>query len=108
MVNLQVICAAGKTFAAGMAINCPVSVPKLAGLPVTAALASLQLAPEIVKKELAPSEICTVEFSVVTLIAVGAGGAGVPAVVVVMGAGAEARLETAKLKAPPGAPVVIF
>ena len=108
LVNLHVICAAGKMLAAGMAINWPVSVPKLAGLPVTAELASEQLAPEIVKNVFAPSEICTVELSVLTLIAVGAVGAGVPAVMVVIAAGAEARFATAKLNAPPGAPVVIF
>ena len=108
LVNLQVICAAGKTLAAGMAINWPVNVPKLAGLPVTAELASEQLAPEIVKKELAPSEICTIEFRVLTVVVGGTTGAGVPAVVVVIGAGAAARFETAKLNAPPGAPVVIF
>ncbi len=91
-----------------MAINWPVSVPKLAGLPVTAELASVQLAPVMVKKELAPSEICTVEFRVVTAMAVGAAGAGVPAVEVVIAAGAAAKLATEKLNAPPGAPVVIF
>ena len=91
-----------------MAINCPASVPKLAGLPVTAELASVQLAPVMVKKELAPSEICTVELSVLTAVAVGAAGAGMPAVEVVMAAGADARLATEKLNAPPGAPVVIF
>lgn len=51
------ICAAGRTLAALMAINCPVSVPNVAGLPVTTELVSVQLAPAMVKKELAPSEI---------------------------------------------------
>ena len=108
LVNLQMICAAGNTLAAGMAINWPVRLPKVPTLPVTTELASVQLAPVIVKNELAPSEICTTEFNVLTLLATGATGAGVPAVVVVIAAGAEARFETAKLKAPPGAPVVIF
>ena len=44
LVNLQVICAAGNTLAAGMVMSRPLSVPKLAGLPVTAELASVQVA----------------------------------------------------------------
>ena len=44
LVNLQVICAAGRTLAAGIVISRPVRVPKLAGLPVTAELASVQVA----------------------------------------------------------------
>ena len=44
LVKVQVICAAGKTLAAGMVINRPLNVPKLAGLPVTAELASVQVA----------------------------------------------------------------
>ena len=56
----------------------------------------------------APSEIWTVELSVLTLIAVGAAGAGVPATVVLMAAGADARFATAKLNGPPGAPVVVL
>jgi len=105
---MQVICAAGKTLAAGIESSCPISVPNVAGLPVTAEFASVQLAPVRVKYELAPSDIWVVEFNVLTLMAVGAAGAGVPATVVVIAAGAEARFETEKLKAPPGAPVVIF
>jgi hypothetical protein len=91
-----------------MAINSPVSVPKLLGLPVTAELASVQLAPAIVKKELLLSETCTMEFKVLTLIAVGAAGAAEPMVEVVIAAGADARFETAKLNGPPSPPVVIF
>ena len=44
LVKIQLICAAGKTFAAGIVSSRPVSVPKLPALPVTAALASVQLA----------------------------------------------------------------
>ena len=44
LVKVQVICAAGKTLAAGMVMSKPLSVPKLAGLPVTAELASVQVA----------------------------------------------------------------
>lgn len=94
--------------AAGIAISWPVKVPKVLGLPVTAELASVQVAPAIVKNELAPSEICTIEFKVLTLADVGATGAAVPAVEVVIVAGAVARFETAKLNGPPSPPVVIF
>jgi len=44
LVKVQVICAAGRTLAAGIASNCPVNVPKVPLLPVTAELASVQLA----------------------------------------------------------------
>ena len=56
-MNVQLICAAGNILAAGMAINKPVNVPKLAGFPVTAELLSLQFALAMVKNELLPSEI---------------------------------------------------
>jgi hypothetical protein len=49
LVKVQVICAAGKTFAAGMVSNKPETAPKEAGLPVTAELASVQLAAVKVK-----------------------------------------------------------
>ena len=49
LTKVQVICAAGSKLAAGMVNNNPVSEPKLAGFPVTAALASVQLALAIVK-----------------------------------------------------------
>ncbi len=45
LVNVQEICAAGSTLAAGIVSSKPVKFPKLAGLPVTAALASVQVAP---------------------------------------------------------------
>lgn len=94
--------------AAGIAINSPVKVPKDPGLPVTAELASVQLPAAIVKNELAPSEICTIEFRVLTLSVVGVVGAAVPTVAVVIAAGTAARFETAKLNGPPSPPVVIF
>ena len=105
---MQLICAAGRMLAAGMAINNPVSVPKLPEFPVTAELASVQLAPAIVKNELLLSETCTIEFRELTLMAEGAAGAAEPIVEVVMAAGAAARFETAKLNGPPSPPVVIF
>lgn len=105
---MHTIWAAGKTFAAGMASNCPVNVPKVPLLPVTAEFESVQLAPAIVKYEFAFSEICVVVLSAVTAKAVGDAGAGVPAVVVVIAAGAAPRFATEKLKGPPGAPVVVL
>ena len=48
LVKVQVILAAGKTVAAGMVRTCPLNVPKLAGFPVIEALASVQVAVEIV------------------------------------------------------------
>ena len=44
LVKVQVIFAAGKTLTAGMVISRPVRPPKLAGFPVTAELASVQVA----------------------------------------------------------------
>jgi hypothetical protein len=108
LVNVQLICAAGKTLAAGTAINNPVNVPKLLGLPVTTEFASVQLAPAIVKNGLLLSETCTIELSVLTAIAGGAVGAAEPIIVVVIAAGAEAKFETEKLNGPPSPPVVIF
>jgi hypothetical protein len=61
-----------------------------------------------VKNILVFSEICTIELSELTAMAVGAAGAAVAMLVVVIAAGADAKFETAKLKGPPGAPVVIF
>jgi hypothetical protein len=56
LVKVQAICAAGKTLAAGIVSNWPTSPPKLAGLPVTAEFASVQLAEEILKEPLVFSE----------------------------------------------------
>ena len=108
LVKVQVICAAGKTLAAGMVINRPLNVPKLAGLPVTAELASVQVAVVKVKAELLPSEIWTTLFKLVTALATGTAGAAVAAAIVVIEAGAAARLLTAKVNGPPKLPVVIF
>lgn len=83
-------------------------MPNVPGFPVTAELASLHVALAIVKNELAPSEICTIEFKVLTLAAAGVEGAAVPIVAVVIAVGAEARFETEKLNGPPSPPVVIF
>jgi len=107
-VMVQVICAAAKIFAAGMVNTLPTSVPKLAGFPVTAALASVQVADEAVKFVAGVSVIVTAVLKAVTLMAAGAAGVAVFVVVVVIAAGAEARLLTANVKGPPMAPEVIF
>lgn len=83
-------------------------MPNEPGFPVTAELASVHVAPAIVKNELPPSEICTIEFRVLTLAAAGVAGADAPIVDVVIAVGAEARFETEKLNGPPSPPVVIF
>lgn len=48
-VKMQLICAAGTTLAAGTVSTLPARVPKLAGFPVTAALASLHVAEVVLK-----------------------------------------------------------
>ena len=57
LVMVQLICAASTTLAAGTVRTLPVRLPKLAGLPVKLALASLQVADVAVKLALAPSVI---------------------------------------------------
>jgi hypothetical protein len=57
---------------------------------------------------LVPSEIWVVALSVETVSTVGAAGAGVPAVVVVMAAGAADKFATEKLNGPPATFVVVF
>ena len=57
LVNWQVICAAGSTFAAGIVMAEPATVPKLPTFPVTAELASVQVALVKVKVELTVSVI---------------------------------------------------
>ncbi len=57
LVKVQVIWAAGKTFAAGTVMAEPATVPKLPTFPVTAELASVQLAVVKVKVELTVSVI---------------------------------------------------
>lgn len=108
LVNVQVICAAGSTLAAGIVSSKPLMAPKLPAFPVTAALASVQLADVKLNKALAFSEICTTLLRFVTALATGAAGAAVPITVVVIAAGAAARLLTEKLNGPPKLPVVIF
>ena len=59
LVNVHVICAAGRTFAAGMVSTFPARPPKLAGFPVKLELASLHMADVASKLVLAASVICT-------------------------------------------------
>lgn len=102
------ICAAAKIFAAGIVSTLPASVPKLAGLPVTAELASVQLAAVAAKFVAGVSVMVTAVLKAVALIAVGVVGVAVPADVVVIGAGADARLVCVNVNGPPTAPDVIF
>lgn len=108
LVMVQVILAAATTLIAGTVNTLPASVPKLAGLPVMAALASVQLAAVAVKFVAGVSVIVTAVLNAVTLMAVGTAGVAVLGDVVEIAAGADARLVTAKLKGPPMAPAVIF
>jgi hypothetical protein len=108
LVKTHLICAAGKTFAAGIVKSKPVRAPKVAGFPVTAEFVSEQLTLASVKNKLEFSDICTSELRELMAIGIGAAGAAVPALDVVMEDGVEAKFETAKLKAPPAAPVVSF
>ena len=108
LVRVQAICAAATTLTAGIVSTLPASVPKLAGLPVTAALASVQVAAVAVKFVAGVSVSVTAVFNVVTLMAVGEAGVAVPVAVVVIDGGDDARLVEANVNGPPMAPVVIF
>lgn len=108
LVRVQLICAAASTFAAGMVITLPASVPKLAGLPVMAALASLQVNAIAEKFVAGVSVIVTAVLKAVTLMAVGEAGVAVLAAEVVMEVGVEVKLVDAKVNGPPMAAVVIF
>jgi hypothetical protein len=107
-VMVQVILAAATTLMAGMVTTLPASVPKLAGLPVMAEFASVQLAALAEKLAAGVSVIVTAVLKAVTLIAVGTAGVAVLGDVVEIAAGADARLVAAKLNGPPMAPDVIF
>jgi hypothetical protein len=108
LVIVQVICAAATTLAGGTVSTLPMSAPKLAGFPVTAELASVQLAAVAVKFVAGVSVKVTAVLKAGTVLATGAAGVAVLAVVVVMAAGAAAKLATANVKGPPIAPTVIF
>lgn len=108
LVRVQRICAAATTFAAGMVTTLPAKVPKLAGFPVTAEFASVQLTDVAVNFVPGFSVIVTAVFNVVTLIAVGDAGVAVFTAEVVIDAGAEARFVAVYVKAPPIAPTVTF
>ena len=59
LVRVQVICAAARILAAGMVSTLPASEPKLAGLPVTAALASVHVTADAMKLAAGVSVIVT-------------------------------------------------
>lgn len=62
----QLICAAGSTLAGGTVSTLPAKLPKLAGLSVKPAFASVQVADVGVKLALAASVTCTCVPAVVT------------------------------------------
>ena len=66
LVIVQLICAAGRTLAAGTVKTPAARLPKLGGLPVKLELASVQVAEVAVKLALAASVIWTWVFDVVT------------------------------------------
>lgn len=108
LVIVQVILAAARILAAAMVNTLPASEPKLAGLPVIAALASVQMAVAAVKFVAGVSVIATAVLNAVTLMAAGEDGVATPAPVVVMAAGFEAKLVAVNVNGPPIAAVVIF
>ena len=109
LVKVQVICALARTLVAGMVSIVPTKTPKLpAGLPEAAALPSRQLAEVMVKLEATVSVMLTAVPLVVARMGVVGAGAGVPAVMVVMAAGVDARLVDVNVNGPPAEPSVIF
>ncbi len=108
LVKVQTILAKGLRLATGTVIVLPAKVPKLAGLPVVPELVSVHAAVVKVKLLLAASVKVTGLVMTVTELLFTAGGAAVPAAVVVMAGGAPARLVALKVNGPPARPVVIF
>lgn len=108
LVIEQLIFAAASTLTAGMVNTLPASEPKLAGLPVVAELASVQVAAVAVKLAAGVSVIVTAVLNVVTLMVGGEEGVATPAPVVVMETGLEAKFVAVNVNGPPMAAVVIF
>ena len=107
-VNTQLNRAPTFTFAAGIVSVVPARLPIDPVLPVTALLASVQLAEVSVKPEATVSDKVTAAPTVVTLIALGLAGVAVPLDAVVMGAGALARFVRENENGPPDPMLVIF
>ena len=108
LVNTQVKSAPATTLPAAMVSTLPASEPIAPAFPVTALLASVQLAAVRAKPAATVSVSVTAVPTVVTLIEAGAAGVGVPAAIVVIAAGALARLVWANVNGPPKPPVVVF
>ena len=109
LVKVQVNLAKGFRLATGMVMTLPDKLPKLpAGLPEVALLVSAQVAVVKVKLALAASVKVTAVTTDVTVMAAGATGAAVPAVVVVILLIVPARLVAVKVNGPLTVPVVIF
>lgn len=108
LVMVQFIFAAATTLARGMVRIFPAREPKLAGLPVIAALASVHVAAVALKLVAGVSVMVTAVLKAVTFIAVGETGVAVLVDVVVTATGFEAKLVAVKVNGPPMAPDVIF
>ncbi len=107
-VSTQVMFAPARILAAGIVIVLVASVPKLAGFPVMAELASVQLTDDAVKPAAGVSVIVTAVLKAVTAMGVGTAGVAVFVAVVVISGGAEAKFVDVNVNAPPMAPEVIF
>nr|WP_296223392.1 hypothetical protein [Ralstonia sp. UBA689] len=106
LVRLHVIAAPPLTLVAGIVTTLPANEPKLPSLPVTAAFASVQLAPVSTYPAAGVSVSVTALPIVVTFTA--APATAVPAVFVVMLAGADARFVAVKLNVPVPPTVVLL
>lgn len=109
LVKVQLNFANGFKLATGMVMTLPDRLPKFPeGLPEVAVLVSAQVAVVKVKLALAASVNVTGVTTDVTVMAAGATGAAVPAVVVVILLMVPERLVAVKVNGPLTAPVVIF
>ena len=101
LVKVQMIFAFCFKFSAATVMTFPDKLPKLAGLPDTAAFVSVHEPVVKLKLALAASVNVTGLATLVTVVEAGVTGAAIPAVVVVIFAGVPARLVTVKLNGPP-------
>ena len=108
LVNVQMIWAAGRTFAAATVSTFAARLPKLAGLPVKLEFASLHVADVALKLVLTPSVTCICALAAVTCTGTGATGAAVLDAVVEILEIAEARFVAVNVKGPPNPPTVVF
>ena len=108
LVKVQTIFEKSFKLTAGIVMTLPAKVPKLAGLPVVPELVSVQVPLDKLKLVLAASVKVTGLALLVTVLLIGATGAAVPAVTVVIFGGTPVKFVAVKLNGPPGNAVVIF